>query len=279
MKHLKTIFITALVSISFVSENHAQGKLFIIGGGKRTPKLMQSLVDEAHLKTNDYIVVLPMASEMPDTTFKYVHQDFKAVSKHTVVKFNIRKEQVTDTQIDSLKNAKLIFISGGDQNQFMKAVMNSPIYDAIHYAYAQKNAVIAGTSAGAAVMSEKMITGNQLRDEFKKETQFEHIWTDNIEFSEGLGLLKNAIIDQHFIKRSRYNRMFSALAAYPNLPIIGIDESTAIVVQGKKVKVVGESQVVMGKKLKNYKVKDQKLISFSDIQLSLLVAGDQFKLK
>ncbi len=73
-------------------------------------------------------------------------------------------------------------------------------------------------------MSQRMITGQQLLGDTSYAATFKKLWSGNIEFGEGLGLITSAILDQHFIVRSRYNRLLSAIAAYPRLYGIGIDE-------------------------------------------------------
>jgi cyanophycinase len=156
----------------------------------------------------------------------------------------------------------------------MNIVLNTPIYTAIHEAY-QNGATIAGTSAGAAVMSKQMITGNQLTDTVYRST-FPKLVVENIEFKTGLGLLTNAIIDQHFIVRSRYNRLFSAIASFPMFTCIGIDEETAIIVQGNRVKVSGSSQVVVIRNIVKLEVTKKRQIKFKDIRFSIFTDGDEF---
>jgi cyanophycinase len=148
------------------------------------------------------------------------------------------------------------------------------VYKAIHTAYAN-GAMIAGTSAGAAVMSRYMITGNELTDTTYRST-FRKVVYNNIEIKEGLGLLTTTIIDQHFIVRSRYNRLLSALARYPSYSCIGIDEATAIIVQGNKIKVAGESQVVVIQNPQQLKMTSTGLIKLKDIQFSIYTNGDEF---
>ena len=145
-------------------------------------------------------------------------------------------------QLDSLRNARLIYISGGDQSRFMSVVLNTSIMDAVHEAY-KKGSVISGTSAGAAVMSKKMITGNQKKHP-DADGGFVTIEADNIEITEGLGLLKDVIIDQHFMKRQRLNRLVAASVENPDELCIGIDESTAIIVKRKNIRVTGAGQVI-----------------------------------
>ena len=159
----------------------------------------------------------------------------------------------------------------------MKVVLHTPVYDAIHAAY-QNGATIAGTSAGAAVISREMITGNELIGDTVYHETFRKLQYNNLDIKEGLGLLDSAIIDQHFIVRSRYNRLLSALAAFPSYPCIGIDEATAIIVQGNNVLVTGEGQVIVLTKPKDLQIK-KGLIKMKDAQFSIYTAGDQFSLR
>jgi len=259
-------------------KGNAAGSLFIIGGGDRSDSLMAQLVKKANLRANDYIVVLPMASAEPEAGFKLISRQLAKFTKATIRNFDFVKDASNNNRwIDSLSNARLVYILGGDQNRFMKAVLNTPIYAAIHNAYS-KGATIAGTSAGAAVMSKYMITGSQLRDTVYKET-FDKLWTDNIQFAEGLGLLPQVIVDQHFIKRSRYNRVLSALAAKPNYVCIGIDESTAIIVHGEKAIVAGESQVLRFANPKGLSKTSKGLLKFKEIDFGVFSSGDVLTLK
>lgn len=254
-----------------------RGKLFIIGGGDRPPSLMQALNKTAALKENDFAVVLPMSGAAPDTSFYYFKEDWKLVSDKAIYNFNFTPGKTNNNDwLDSLKKAKLIFITGGDQDRFMKVVLNTPVYDAIHEAY-KNGATIAGTSAGAAVMSKYMITGNQLTDTVYRPT-FRKLVAGNIEFKTGLALISNAIIDQHFVVRSRYNRLLSALAAYPSLACIGIDEETAIIVQGNKISVAGTGQVIVIKQPVDLKITATKLVKFKNVQFSIYTDGDGFLL-
>ncbi len=275
---LSAKFLLFGILLTFTTQGFAQqGKLFIIGGGARSPELIQSLIKTADMAVHDYMIVLPMSSAEPEASFEAIKKQLILVAKNNIGNLNFDVETVSNKKmLDSLKGAKLIFITGGDQSRFMKVVLNTPVYAAIHQAYAN-GATVAGTSAGAAVMSKYMITGKELLDTQYKET-FNKLWADNVEFEEGLGLLKTVIIDQHFLKRSRYNRLISALAAFPNYQCIGIDEGTAIIVDGKKIRVSGVSQVLSIAKPKNLKVNKKRLISLDDLRFSLYTDGDQFKL-
>jgi cyanophycinase len=271
-----------LFAFLFCSTLQAQknkGKLFIIGGGHRSDALMTQLVNLSDLKKKDYIVVLPMSSEEPDSAYIYFKKQFEKLTSNPIIMLNFDKTTATNKVLnDSLQNAKLIFISGGDQSRFMNVVKNTPIYTAIHQAY-ENGSTIAGTSAGAAVMCEHMITGNQKLETKYTET-FNNIRYDNLETTVGLGLVKNVIIDQHFLKRSRYNRLLSALVEFPTHIGIGIDESTALIVRDKEIEIVGESEVIVVKKPKGIaKSKKENLVSIKSLEMAVYNEGQKFKIQ
>ena len=219
-----------------------KGSLLIIGGGERTPEIIQKALTEVHMTGQDYVVILPMAGEEPDSSFEYMARDFRPFTQALLANLNF-----TDTtrnraaMVDSLRHAKLM-ICGGDQRAFMQVVRGNEIEQSMWEAY-RNGALIAGTSAGAAVMSEVMITGDQKKDTAYSAT-YSVVEKDNAVYEKGLGFIKEGIIDQHFIVRSRYNRLITAMADHPGLWGMGIDEGTAVWLQGHHAEVVGESQVI-----------------------------------
>lgn len=275
----KQLLISLLFMSCLLQAQTPKGKLFIIGGGDRSDNLMKQVLSVADLTKKDYIVVLPMSSEEPDSSFIFFKTQMLKLTTNPIVMFNFNKETAQNkTLTDSLQKAKLIFISGGDQTRFMNIVQNTPIKTAIKKAY-ENGSTISGTSAGAAVMSEKMITGNQkLQKEYSGT--FDNIRYDNLETSEGLGLIKTAIIDQHFLKRNRYNRLLTALVEFPTLTGIGIDEATAIIVRNNQVEVAGDSEVIVVRNPKGIsKAKNNNLISIESLQMSIYTPGQKFNIK
>lgn len=275
----KRLFFLTVFSftISF-TYGQKKGSLFIIGGGERSAGLLEALIKTADLGISDYIVILPMASGVPDESVAYISAQLSEYCRNPVTSFNFTHTQANDrsTWIDSVRNARLIYIAGGDQSRFMDVVRGTRLYEAIHQAF-DKGCTISGTSAGAAVMSEIMITGEE-KDK-KGNGNFKVIKKDNVITSGGMGLITKAVIDQHFIARSRYNRLLSVLADHPDKMMIGIDEGTAIIVKGEKVEVAGESQVVVVSRPKKLKVSGKDKVAFKDAKLSLFTAGDTFELK
>ncbi len=277
---INKVFFTGLFFLVYIhSMSQPKGNLFIIGGGERSPQLIRSMVSTAQLSADDYIVVLPMATEEPDTSYYYIKVQLEKACKNTIAKLNFTQADTSNIKwLDSLQHARLIFITGGDQSRFMNVVLHNPIQQAIKKAY-NNGATVAGTSAGAAIISSHMITGEHLLGDTTYHSTFGELLYGNIEIKDGLGLLTSAIVDQHFVVRSRYNRLLSALAKYPDLPCIGIDEATAIIVHGKTAKVTGESQVILFSTPKNLRASPQGYIKFDDVRMSIYTEGDSFQLK
>ncbi|WP_114792008.1 cyanophycinase [Niabella yanshanensis] len=273
----KSALLTALLFATMFSFAQNKGTLFIIGGGDRSPAFVKQMVETAKMKPSDYIVVLPMATSIPEESVAYISGQLSVACNNKITSFNFTKAQADNQQswIDSVKNARFIFITGGDQNKFMAVVRGTKLYEALHQAF-RNGSTIAGTSAGAAVMSQIMITGEEKgksdRDSFRE------IKSNSVITSSGMGFLTAAIIDQHFIIRSRYNRLLSTLADHPDKMLIGIDEATAIIVTGKKATVAGESQVVVVSKPKRVKTTQGKA-TFKNATISLFSAGESFELK
>ncbi|MBB3699466.1 cyanophycinase [Flammeovirga yaeyamensis] len=270
-KRILSLFIIGLMSFS----TFAQGKLFIIGGGKRPPELIKRLTEEAKLKEG-YGIVLSMSSSEPDTSAYYGVLQFKKQGFDNVsFMFYTTEQPPTSLALDSIRKASLIYITGGDQNRFMKRIEKTGIYEAIHDCY-KNGGMIAGTSAGAAVMSEVMITGDEKNYPDYDDTG-RSIESNNLIYGKGLGMINKVIIDQHFIQRSRYNRLMTAVIDHPKLRGIGIDESTAILVHQNEFEVVGVSQVILIEKPQQIDTKDTK-IGARKISVSILKSGDKIKL-
>lgn len=284
MKKINTLLCFAFAAIILFScetqpkidTNLPAGKLYIIGGGKRPPEMVKQLIDLSGVEQGKYVVVLPMSSQDVDTAAFWAMKQFKDMGVTNITWFDFQEGGPFEQQkLDSIINAGMVYISGGDQNRFMKIALGTPLSDAIHQAY-QKGAVIAGTSAGAAVQSKKMITGNQLIN--PEMRGYKTIQPNNIEIAEGLGLVTTAIIDQHFIWRERNNRLISVAIENPNELAIGIDESTAILVNGDSATVYGISQVLVLNASKSAISVADSLLGATNIKMDLYLPGQSFSM-
>jgi len=264
---------------SFAQQHHQQqreGKLFIIGGGSISDSLRSQMLSAAHWKKGDVIAAVTLASGYGDSAYIWMNEDFKKLTGEDCLKFDSAAVHDANS-IAALRKARVIYLGGGDQERLMRLIKNSAVKETI-LAARKAGAMIAGTSAGASAMSARMITGNALLDTVQAST-FKRISKGNLELKEGLGLLDSVIIDQHFITRSRYNRMLSAIMEFPDFNCIGINESTAIIVDKGMATVVGESQVVVFSQPQGIHTGANGVLAASSIKLSLYTAGEKFKIK
>jgi len=239
-------FVSILLSpISAQAQGRPKGHLFIIGGGDRSEDMMKRFVDLASKAGQGRIVILPMASSTPEETGQRLVEEFQNLGAKDAVFYNFTRREAEDyARARWLAGSGGIFFSGGDQSRITEAILDTPVHKMILDLY-QQGAVIGGTSAGAAVMSELMITGDEARKP-EEGHEFETIETGNVILARGLGLIKTAIIDQHFATRRRHNRLISVIAGHPELLGIGIDEETAIIVYpDQSFDVIGNKNVIV----------------------------------
>lgn len=262
---------------SYSQENTSQGSLFIIGGGARPTQMVERIIEESGV-VNGYGIILPFSSAAQDTAVFYAKKQFSSLGTNNIHGIIYKSgDSLKPQQLDSIRNASLIYITGGDQDRFMKIVENSGIAEAIQNNF-KNGGMVAGTSAGAAVMSKKMITGTELKHPEYHST-FLHLESENLEVKEGLGLIQDVIIDQHFVRRSRYNRLLTAVIEDPTIKGIGIDEATAILVKGDEAEVVGDSQVlVFSNPDASLKSNGDKLAA-EGIKIDIFLNGEKFRVR
>lgn len=272
----KYLFFLVFLAFNFTFSQNSKGKLFIIGGGSRPDFLVDRMIKEAGLKSGETVAIFPHASEEQDSSFYYAKQQFEKRNLKALDCAFKKDEKLPPSKLDSLKTAKLIYIGGGDQVRFMEIINSNPeVKNLLKSAY-QNGKMIAGTSAGAAVMSEVMITGNQLKYKDYENT-FDNIEIKNVETKQGLGFIKTAVIDQHFVVRSRYNRLLSLIIENPTYKGIGIDEGTAILVKNGSAEVVGRAQVIVFKNPKQSKKLNGDKLGAKGITLDIYLNGEKFK--
>ena len=237
---------------------------------------MQELVDISGIDSAGYAVILPMSSGEPDSAAWYGIQQFVdlGLPKAKFTSLFLTKENITAAKLDSVKSAHLIYLTGGDQRRFMELVGETALPEIIRQAF-WEGATVAGTSAGAALISAKMITGDE-KNYPEYTGEFRTIEADNFIIQPGLGLLTNAIVDQHFIWRMRMNRLISVALDHPEQTCIGIDESTALFVAGDRGTVVGRGQVIVLKNPKRSQKVENGLIGGRGLKLDILLPGETF---
>ena len=240
------ILLCALLSASPVFAGDApRGTLFIIGGGDRSRSMMEEFVALAGGPDKARIRIIPNASGDGDTSGLEMTEEFKSLGVKDVSHVLYTREQAERPSAERpFDGATGIYFTGGDQIRITRALLKTPVHRALLDLY-RKGAVIGGTSAGAAIMSEVMITGDE---KINRDTVnlFPMIRLGNVETVEGMGFVTDAIIDQHFVRRKRHNRLITVVLEHPQLVGVGIDEATAVVIgPDHSFRVTGESIVVV----------------------------------
>jgi cyanophycinase len=249
MKHINVLLTAALLTVApFKPALQAQGTLYMVGGGPQPPELVQEFVDLAGGRGKARIVVFAMASASGLESGEEKAKDLRELGADARNVWVTREQAMTDSVAKLLDGATGIWFGGGDQVRLADLLRGTPTERAIHARYAA-GAVIGGTSAGAAVMSAVMITGDERRPGGTRRDStlaWGTLERDNVVTQDGFALLTNAIVDQHFFRRKRYGRLLAlVIERAPHLGA-GIDESTALVVgPDGKWRVRGASGVVI----------------------------------
>jgi cyanophycinase len=244
----------------------AQGSVIVVGGGSTGPEIVSKALELGGGKGHAIVAVLPQSSAEPDAGEASVKMWLEAGAKEAAkVSFEDRAAARA-----SLERATLIWMPGGDQNRFMKAIAGTGL-DEVILARHRAGIAVGGTSAGAAVLAAEMFTG---------DADLKSLTAGATVTAKGLGVLPGLLIDQHFLKRQRDNRLLSAVFDHPSLVGVGIDESTAIVVRGTSFEVIGKSSVVVvdARTASVDRAKTGELVSGTGVTLAVLHAGQSYSL-
>ncbi len=214
----------------------AQQRLVLVGGGKRPPEAVAKIVEWAGGESVK-VLIITWATADPQASFDGIRKDFdryKTASFENATIAPIDAEKRVEF-LNQLKTATAVFFTGGDQNRIMDVLKDTEMFNALRARY-QAGVVFSGSSAGTAVMSTPMMTGT---------ADLNRIIGANVVTRDGLGLVPNLIVDQHFVKRQRENRLFSLLLLNPRMLGIGIDEDAAVLVKDNRfAEVVGPTNAM-----------------------------------
>jgi cyanophycinase len=211
------------------------GTLVIAGGGKLPPVIFQAFVEASGGK-GARIAVLPAASGVPKEAAQSMVVEFERLGAVVVVVDpKHRAEAEAAGQWDTVKRCTGFWFTGGDQNRIVDKVGGTALHGLILQRY-REGAAVGGTSAGAAMMSRIMLVGTDDVSETAPGTY---------KTRPGLGFLPGCIVDQHFLRRSRHNRLLSLVMEHPDHLALGIDEETAILVKHGVAQVIGNRRVLV----------------------------------
>lgn len=216
-----------------------RGYVIPIGGGEEkieNPEILQQFVDLAG-GSDAVISVIPTASRLPDTGERYqeIFTGLGAGQTHSLP-INERSEAKDPKYLETLEASTGIFITGGNQLRLSTILGGTPIAKAVRRLNAQ-GVHYAGTSAGAAIISQHMIIGGQTGV----------VPTEGgVNLAPGMGLSNTIVVDQHFNERNRLARLLSAVSYNPSLLGLGLDEDTAAFIDADNVfTVVGSGAITV----------------------------------
>ncbi len=201
-----------------------EGTLFLHGGGVVSPEMRQRFTKLAG-SNEARIVVIPTADPSDPLNSKKTEVWIESSPKSVEILHAEQREEVANAGFDTLlANATAVWFSGGRQSRLMEIYAGTVVEEGIMKLLA-RGGVVGGTSAGTAIASKIMLLNNDMRT--------------------GFDFLPGSIVDQHFFARKRTDRLRHAVDLNPDRVGFGIDEKTALIVRGRRLEVIGESNVLV----------------------------------
>jgi cyanophycinase len=250
------------------------GHLLVIGGAEdkyNERRILKKFLELAGGEKAEVLIV-PVASDFPEFAADVYTQAFRnlGVANPRVLRATSRQDVVQADHERLLDGVTGVFITGGDQMRLVSVLGGTKLAQNLRKMVRESDVVLAGTSAGAAAMSTSMIVRGESTS---------HPHKSSVKLSPGLGFLKNIIIDQHFTERGRISRLITAVSYNPYNLGIGIDENTAIILNGKgslEVFGQGSATVVDGSQItfnEIAEVADNESFSVCGVQFHILRDG------
>lgn len=261
-----------------MSESHDReiigGHLLVIGGAEdkyNERRILKKFLKLAG-KENAEVLIVPVASDYPEFAADVYTQAFRnlGVANPRVLRATSRQDVVNADVEKLLDGVTGIIMTGGDQMRLVSLLGGTKLAEKIRKMVRETDVVLAGTSAGAAAMSTSMIVRGEPSS---------HPHKNAVRLSPGLGFLKNIIIDQHFSERGRISRLITAVSFNPYNLGIGIDENTAIILDGKgrmEVYGAGSTTIVDGSQItfnEIAEVDDNESFSVCGVQFHVMREG------
>jgi len=255
-----------------------KGTLIIIGGKEDKEGDKKILQEVARRVASGKLVVATVATDVPDEVWQEYRKLFSDLGVRNVKHLDIRSraDALSDESIRCLQGASVLFFTGGDQLKITSQLGDSMVYRWTHQLL-ESGGTVAGTSAGASVMSTTMLVAG----DGEKSPNVDSA----VHMAPGLGFFPDAVVDQHFAERGRIGRLIAAITQNPRQLGVGIDEDTAIIVQGNDFfQVIGHGSVYVldaaGTTYSNLVEGEMDtMLSTFDIKLHLLSEGYRYDLQ
>ena len=254
-----------------------QGYLFLIGGAEDRRGNMVVLKNVVKVSKAKNIVIIPTASNYTREVINTYYNAFKRIGVDNVKGIDIRYRDEVDQSknFDFIKNADLVFFSGGDQKRLVEIFENTQLLDFIKQRFFDGLLHIAGTSAGAAAVSDPVLFDGDYNG-FSK---------NSINSCRGFRLLEGITIDTHFLARERIPRLSQFLISGKSLKGIGIDEDTCIIISPDlRFNVIGSGMVTVINADKvtysnHESIQSKEKFSVNNLRIGFLSPGTKFSLK
>lgn len=240
-----------------------------------TEGILKKILELCSKKCEPRIEIVTTASSIPNEVAAIYKKAFKHLGCVDIHHLKITNREQADSPkiLERIKKCSGVLFSGGDQLRLCSVLGGTEFIDIVHERYENEHFVIAGTSAGAAAMSNSMISGGEEAKAYLK---------GKVELSIGFGFLQEAIIDTHFDARGRFGRLVQAIAAQPGAIGIGLDEDTGVIVEkGTRMQAIGSSSVVVvdGSYITHNNIADIRSgmpLSLAGLQVHILTKNDSY---
>jgi cyanophycinase len=213
------------------------GPLVIVGGAEDKREECKILREFLALGGGKHakVLVITVATELPIEVGQDYIDVFSKLGALDVRTFDVcsREAANRDSAVQMIRNATCIFFTGGDQLRITKLLGGTRV-DAVLHEANQNGTILAGTSAGASMMSSTMIVDGA------SETSPQ---IGIVNMAPGMEFIDGVVVDQHFAQRGRLGRLLSAVTQYPHHLGLGIDENTAVIVEDGVLRVLGQGAV------------------------------------
>ncbi len=227
---------------------------------------------------NARIEVITTASSIPLEVAENYMTAFSKIGCTNVDVMNIRNREDAKKQEYEERIAKAdgVMISGGDQLRLTTIFGGTKFLETIIDRYKHDGLVIAGTSAGAMAMSNTMI--------YQGRSDLAHL-KGEVKITTGLAFMPDVIIDSHFDKRGRFNRLAQAVSSNPSCTGIGLGEDTGVIVTGSNhIEVIGSGAVVIidGRDISHSNITEVGMgtpISVENLRVHIMVHGNLYHVK
>jgi len=252
------------------------GVLIAIGGHEDKDGERAILKEVAGRVNGGVLVLATVASREPRSYVEMYEKAFEDLGVKELRELYIdERAQASDPdKLALFDEASGVFFTGGDQLRISSQVGDTPVENRVRELL-RRGGVVAGTSAGASMMSETMLVRGSSSESYR---------IGDLHMAPGLGLVRDMIIDQHFAERGRIGRLLGAVAHNPRVLGVGIDEDTGAIMEGDVLRVIGRGAVyvVDGADVTHSNVAEadpDQALSMHGVRLHVLSAGDSFDLR